>query len=139
MIHTHHALAGNEVSLPRDIGCDPFRENFQFEILSVVVNFHYPPTPLLCLSSKVPERAPPPRQQQQPTISASVVKKLLQVHWDKDKGAEKPKINPDALKLTAEYLRRFVIGDTPLREKIISLLPWLSLLMLYKCSYYLIS
>lgn len=64
---------------------------------------------------KAPGRTSPPsqqqQQQQQPTVSASVVKKLLQLHWGKDKGAENPKINPNALKLTAEYLRLFVIGE----------------------------
>lgn len=45
-------------------------------------------------------------------MSASVVKKLLELHWSKDKATDGAKINPDAVKLAAEYLRLFVIGES---------------------------
>ena len=50
---------------------------------------------------------------QQAAINPSVVKKLLQLHWgkDKDKAADGAKINPDAVVLASEYLRLFVIGE----------------------------
>ncbi|CAM9766065.1 unnamed protein product [Ectocarpus fasciculatus] len=46
---------------------------------------------------------------QQARIHPTVVKKLLQLHWNKDPAADGAKINPDAAVLTAEYLRLFVI------------------------------
>lgn len=48
---------------------------------------------------------------QQARIHPTVVKKLLQLHWNKDPAADGAKINPDAAVLTAEYLRLFVIGE----------------------------
>lgn len=45
-------------------------------------------------------------------MSPSVVKKLLELHWARDKTAEGAKINPDAVKLAAEYLRLFIIGES---------------------------
>lgn len=45
------------------------------------------------------------------TINPTVVKKLLQLHWSKDRAADGAKINPDAAVLVAEYLRLFVIGN----------------------------
>ena len=52
---------------------------------------------------------------QQATINPSVVKKLLQLHWnrdrDRDRAADGAKINPDAIVLAAEYLRLFVTGE----------------------------
>lgn len=50
---------------------------------------------------------------QQARIHPTVVKKLLQLHWNKDPAADGAKINPDAAVLTAEYLRLFVIGEVP--------------------------
>ncbi|CAN0387348.1 unnamed protein product [Ascophyllum nodosum] len=47
--------------------------------------------------------------QQEAKITTSVVKKLLETHWSKDKASEGAKINPDAVALTAEYLRLFVV------------------------------
>ncbi|CAM9528703.1 unnamed protein product [Ectocarpus sp. 13 AM-2016] len=47
---------------------------------------------------------------QQARIHPTVVKKLLQLHWNKDPAADGAKINPDAAVLTAEYLRLFVIA-----------------------------
>ncbi|CAM9504828.1 unnamed protein product [Ectocarpus sp. 4 AP-2014] len=51
--------------------------------------------------------------QQQARIHPTVVKKLLQLHWNKDPAADGAKINLDAAVLTAEYLRLFVIGEAP--------------------------
>lgn len=44
------------------------------------------------------------------SINPGVVKKLLELHWTKDKAADGAKINPDAVVLTTEYLRLFVLG-----------------------------
>lgn len=64
------------------------------------------PCPLSCLpnSCYLPQQA---------RIHPTVVKKLLQLHWNKDPAADGAKINPDAAVLTAEYLRLFVIGEGP--------------------------
>ena len=62
--------------------------------------------------------------QQEAKITTSVVKKLLETHWSKDKASEGAKINPDAVALTAEYLRLFVVGKlTQLYRRRYVLLP----------------
>eukprot|EP00953_Heterococcus_sp_UTEX-ZZ885_P030990 16321-Heterococcus_DN1.PRE.1 len=55
------------------------------------------------------EAAPVPPQHH--TFKTSLVQAMLTQHWDKDKqpDGKTTKVNPDALKLAAEYLRLFVI------------------------------
>jgi hypothetical protein len=59
-----------------------------------------------------------PALPQHHTFKTSLVHAMLTQHWDKDKqpDGKTTKVNPDALKLAAEYLRLFVIGKCSSRS-----------------------